>query len=161
MRSKLMNLMSDFPHFERTFIRVFPERPHERLYRFSQHISNRNIKTKLKTCVMKIDFKCYKFRHHLKWFSNILYLCLLYLCELIYFNNMQHQIGQSDCRDVSQLLPDGGFQPTKIASMRIKAIFKVLSSLVFNRHHVCNNLCTFKVYSNKIHSVRNFRFCNA
>ena len=62
---------------------------------------------------MKIDFKCYKFRHHLKWFSNILYLCLLYLYEFIYFNNMQHQIGQSDCRDVSQLLPDAGLQTFK------------------------------------------------
>jgi hypothetical protein len=46
MRFKLMNLMSDFPHDERTFMRVFPERPHERLYRFSQRIINRNIKTK-------------------------------------------------------------------------------------------------------------------
>jgi len=59
---------------------------------------------------MKMDFQSNKCRHHLKRFSNILYLCLLYLCELIYFNNMQHQIGQSDRRDVSQLLPDGGFQ---------------------------------------------------
>ena len=71
----------------------------------------------------KMDFKSNKFRHHLKWFSNILYLCLLYLYEFIYFNNMQHQIGQSDCRAASQLLPDVGFQPTKIASiMRIKPI---------------------------------------